>query len=98
MSKTTFFFDIKSSLFCFWSKLFHSILELYSLKDVQKHHLFRYQNDAASILPKTMLSSISEKVKTGNVSIVNDLSRYRKDLLIFVMYIYLFQPELLNFN
>ena len=45
-----------------------------------------------------MLSAISEKVKTGNVSIVNDLSRYRKNLLIFVMYIYLFQPELLNFD
>ena len=64
----------------------------------KKYRLFRYQNHAASILSKTMLSSVSEKVKTGNVSIVNDLSRYRKNLLIFVMYIYLFQPELLNFD
>ena len=45
-----------------------------------------------------MLSSISEKVKTRNVSIMNDSSLHRKKLLIYVTNIYLFQPELLNFD
>ena len=43
-----------------------------------------------------MLNSISEKVKTCNVSIMNDLSQHRKNLLMFVTNSYLFQPELLN--
>ena len=64
----------------------------------KKHHLFRYQTHAASFLPKTMLSSVSEKVKTCNVSITNDLSQHCKNLLIFVTNIYLFQSEILNFD
>ena len=94
MSKTAFLAILK--VVCFVST--HSVLELYSSGMCKEHDLFRYQNRAFSILLKTMLSSISEKVKTCNVSIKNDLSQHRKNLLIFVMNIYLFQPELLNFD
>ena len=62
----------------------------------KKHHPFQSQNHDVSIFSKTMLSSMSEKVKTCNVSIMNDLSQHRKNLLIFVTNSYLFQPELLN--
>ena len=81
----------KPSLLSHW-------LEFLSSCRASSVHLQLLQNHTASILSKTMLSSISEKVKTRNVSIMNDSSLHRKKLLIYVTNIYLFQPELLNFD